>query len=174
MGSKIPAGSHQKPPYNLLIITGEMGTGKTLLARAILKDFQKQFPSYNVFQTSYECLLLYTLDKHLDPEFFDQYHLILIDSYTSTFSNDSIDLSTILKNVRSKVIITCVTDLNPDFEHSRIHLTHADQDDKIEILKKFSMNNNVHLTEEIILFIAQLKFPNTRNLLNFTNDLVAR
>lgn len=158
---------------NILIISGEIGSGKTHLALSAYKSTVYQFPKKPFLGLTYE-KLLDEYDKIMKPESLNELSVLLIDSFfISERAND--DFKRILTTPRkTKIIITCSRDYFEDINAIRVNLTNSlNQEEKKMILKLMLIDFQYNIQIDLIDNICKLDFPNARHLESFIIVLIA-
>lgn len=162
----------QHTESNILIISGEIGSGKTHLAKSAYKSIVHQFPKKPFLGLSYEKLLV-EYDTIMKPESLNDLSVLLIDSF---FINESAidDFKRILTIPRkTKIIITCILDYFDDINAIRVNLkNNLNQEEKKMILKLILIDFQFNIQTDLIDNISKLDFANARHLENFIIVLI--
>lgn len=168
----------RKSDQNILVISGEIGDGSTFLACAILNEINSRFPSETVFFITLETILYWLKTNQnkeiLNPKYLDSHYAIVIDSYFDKRGQKEFEkFLLILKNVKTKIVITCNNDVHVDIDFFRIRIQPRSNKEKAIILRKVLKNEDVVFPRSVIHYLANSHYSGVRELVNMVIVLLA-
>lgn len=160
--------------FNLLLIFGEPGTGKTHLLKSILNKFVNKTNNNKVLYTNPQNIYFESKNKfysHINDYIIRNYNIIGIDDFHLVKKYNSITdtIAKILKNCAEKKLkffITCSKKYYI-YQHIEekyrsmldngihIHLSNPDMDVKMRYIDTFCRQNNLPLVDEQIMHLAR-------------------
>ena len=157
---------------NILVIIGEIGCGKTLLALAMIDSIIKGKAKPNVYHSSTEKLWSeFRFAKKMeffDEDFMNEQDIVLIDSYyqmqyeteESTLFNNS--FMTTLERIKTKVVITCYED-HFTFPHQQINVKNISNPSEIKLLiQMYISQEKLNVDENVVEYLSTIKYQSPR------------
>jgi chromosomal replication initiation ATPase DnaA len=165
-----------KTKFKTLVISSSLGNGATHLACAIMNEVKLKQKKNNIFFVSFESLVCHIKDfGELPKEFLNEHYLITIDSYYNWNNQLSNYLISRLKDVKSKMIITCSEFTDVPVENVRINLSLPNISDRFLIIENLLNREKFDLSKDVIDYITKSKgFNSIRALEGFFIMLCVR
>ena len=170
---------------HVLLITGNIGVGKTHLARACMNQIKAQNPDKAILYLSFENVLgrLHKNEQGIqDLDYLDGCSVILIDSYfIKTKEEKRIEFLSrrdqfwrLISQTKAKVIITSTDEAIP-VPCKRIELIHeTDKESVRRIMEMKLAEAGFQFSDEVIEFISTLNISSTRLIESFIISLLYR